>query len=633
MAATTKSKRRLGNLLVEKGYLTTELLEAALLEQKKPGNNGKLLGELLVDLEYCTEDQVVECLAGEYDVPYAKLEQRMYDPGVIDVLTREYIEENLVLPLFKVGDVLTVAVNEPSNLFLIDEVENLTDSVVQIVAASTKDIRRMITTLPNSTVFVIDDIIEDSDAADVTLIEDAIDDISDIEEIAGQSPVIRLVNYIIFNAVKEGASDIHIEPAERCMRVRYRVDGALYKSLEVPQHLLPAVTSRIKIMAGLDISERRLPQDGRVNVMLSRRRIDLRVSTFPGSRGEKTAMRVLDTSSVSLVLEDLGFAEDVLDTFRSGIEAPNGIVLVTGPTGSGKSTTLYAALNTISSMENNICTVEDPIEHNLPLINQFQVQERVGLTFSVALRTLLRQDPDAVMVGEIRDEETGRMAIQAALTGHLVFSTLHTNDACAAVTRLVNMGVEPYLIGAALNMVLAQRLVRKICNKCRESYEPPRAMRKSIQRMGLDADTFYRGVGCRQCRNTGYSGRIGVHEIFVLNDEIRDAVTADKPLSMIRQMAVEDSMISLRQDGIRKVREGITTLDEIIHIVGESRDPVPSLGATGVTVKPLSKEEQQVDASGDAPSGSDLTSGGADTKAVPLVDVHSGSAGIPVDAP
>jgi len=297
MAATTKSKRRLGNLLVEKGYLTTELLEAALLEQKKPGNNGKLLGELLVDLEYCTEDQVVECLAGEYDVPYAKLEQRMYDPGVIDVLTREYIEENLVLPLFKVGDVLTVAVNEPSNLFLIDEVENLTDSVVQIVAASTKDIRRMITTLPNSTVFVIDDIIEDSDAADVTLIEDAIDDISDIEEIAGQSPVIRLVNYIIFNAVKEGASDIHIEPAERCMRVRYRVDGALYKSLEVPQHLLPAVTSRIKIMAGLDISERRLPQDGRVNVMLSRRRIDLRVSTFPGSRGEKTAMRVLDTSS------------------------------------------------------------------------------------------------------------------------------------------------------------------------------------------------------------------------------------------------------------------------------------------------------------------------------------------------
>ena len=583
MATTTKTKRRIGNLLVEKGYLSTELLEAALQEQKKPINNGKLLGEVIVSLEFCTEDQVVECLAGEYDVPYAKLEQRMFDLGVIDILTREYIEENLVLPLFCVDEVLTIALTEPSNLFLIDEVALLTGKEVQIVATSTRDLRRMITTLPNSTVFVIDDIIEDSDAADVTLIEDALDDITDIEEIAGQSPVIRLVNYIIFNAVKEGASDIHIEPAERCMRIRYRVDGILYKALEVPQHLLAAVTSRIKIMAGLDISERRLPQDGRVNVMLNRRRIDLRVSTFPGSRGEKTAMRIIDTGSVSLVLEDLGFAEDVLDSFKSGIEAPNGIVLVTGPTGSGKSTTLYAALNTISSMENNICTVEDPIEHNLPLVNQFQVQDRVGLTFSVALRTLLRQDPDAIMVGEIRDEETGRMAIQAALTGHLVFSTLHTNDACAAITRLVNMGVEPYLIGAALNMVLAQRLVRRICNKCRETYEPPRAVRKMMQRTGFEMDTFHRGVGCRQCRNTGFSGRLGIHEIFVLNDEIRDAITADKPLALIRQMASEQNMITLRQDGLRKVREGITTIDEIMPLLGESSNRL-SAESTSVSV-------------------------------------------------
>mgnify|MGYP002622196410 CR=1 FL=1 len=577
MSATTKSKRRLGNLLVEKGYLSTELLQAALDEQKNPINRGKLLGELLIGLEYCTEDQVVECLAGEYDVPYAKLEQRMYDPGVVDLLSREYIEENLVLPLFKVNGVLTVAVTEPSNLFLIDEVATLTECEVQIVATTTKDLRRMITSLPNSKVFVIDDIIEDSEAADVTLIEDAMDDISDIEEIAGQSPIIRLVNYIIFNAVKEGASDIHIEPADRCTRVRYRVDGTLYKSLEVPQHLLAAITSRIKIMAGLDISERRLPQDGRVNVMLNRRRIDLRVSTFPSSRGEKTAMRVLDTGSVSLVLEDLGFSEDVLETFRAGIEAPNGIVLVTGPTGSGKSTTLYAALNSISSMENNICTVEDPIEYNLPLINQFQVQERVGLTFSVALRTLLRQDPDAVMVGEIRDEETARMAIQAAMTGHLVFSTLHTNDACAAVTRLENMGVEPYLIGAGLNMVLAQRLVRRICNKCRETYEPPRPLKKSLQRMGCEIETFYRGVGCRQCRNTGYSGRIGIHEIFVLNDEIRDDITAEKPLSVIRHAALAQGMVTLRKDGLRKVREGITTIEEIMHIAGDLRE-----GAAGI---------------------------------------------------
>src|SRR6185312_6235234 len=314
---------------------------------------------------------------------------------------------------------------------------------VQIVVTSAKDVRRMITTLPDSKTFVIDDIIEENAQADVTLIETAIDDIGDTAEFAGQSPVIRLVNYFIYNAVKEGASDIHIEPGDRCLRIRNRIDGRLYKALEVPLNLLGAVTSRIKIMASLDLSERRLPQDGRVHVLLDGRKIDLRVSTFPTHRGEKTVIRVLDTRSVSLNLEDLGFAEDVLSQFREGIQAPNGIILVTGPTGSGKSTTLYGALNAISSMENNVCTVEDPIEYNLPLINQFQVQERVGLTFSKALRTLLRQDPDVIMVGEIRDEDTARTAIQAALTGHLVFSTLHTNDACSAITRLINIGVEP----------------------------------------------------------------------------------------------------------------------------------------------------------------------------------------------
>ena len=307
----------------------------------------------------------------------------------------------------------------------------------------------MMTTLPNSKVFVIDDIIEESEAGDVTLIEEAIEDIGDVEEIAGQSPVIRLVNFIIYNAVKEGASDIHIEPAERVLRVRYRIDGRLYKSLEVPQHLLNAVTSRIKIMAGLDISERRLPQDGRIHVMLEGRKIDLRCSTFPMARGEKTVIRVLDTRGRFAGARRAGLCRRrAQPVCKQNIRAPNGIALVTGPTGSGKSTTLYAALNAISSMENNVCTVEDPIEYHLPLINQFQVQERVGLTFSKALRTLLRQDPDVIMVGEIRDEDTARTAIQAALTGHLVFSTLHTNDACSAITRLVNIGVEPYLIGA-----------------------------------------------------------------------------------------------------------------------------------------------------------------------------------------
>jgi len=568
METTGLVPRRLGDLLVDRGYLSQEGLQRALAAQKQDGR-GRLLGEILVDLELCNEDQIVECLAAEYGVPYAKLEARLYDPGIVDILPREYIETNLVLPLFVVRGVLTIAVAEPSNLFLLDEIRSLTNVRVQIVAATPKDIRRMITTLPNSKVFVIDDIIEDSDNADVTLIEDAMEDIGDVEEIAGQSPVIRLVNYVIFNAVKEGASDIHIEPAERCMRVRYRIDGRLYKSLEVPQHLLAAVTSRIKIMASLDISERRLPQDGRVNVMLEGRKIDLRVSTFPSTHGEKTVIRVLDTRTVSLNLEDLGFAEDILEQFQAGIRVPNGIVLVTGPTGSGKSTTLYAALNSISSMENNVCTVEDPIEYHLPLINQFQVQTRIGLTFSKALRTLLRQDPDVIMVGEVRDEETARMAIQAALTGHLVFSTLHTNDACSAITRMINMGVEPYLIGAALNMVLAQRLCRRICAKCRQTYEPARTVRKALDKMGYQFDEFYRGVGCKSCRNTGFKGRIGVHELLAINDELRDVIVSEPSVAKIRDLAARDGMVTLAHDGFRKVREGITTIEEIFHIAGD----------------------------------------------------------------
>jgi type IV pilus assembly protein PilB len=559
---------RLGNVLIERGYLRLEQLEEALGLQKQ-GDKGRLLGEILVEEGFCTEDQVVECLAAEYGVPYAKLETRLFDLKTLDLLPREFIERNLVLPLFCIRDVLTVAVSELSNMFLIDEIHATAGKEVQIVAASSRDIRRMITQLPDSKVFVIDDLIDDSSAAEVTLIEEAVEDIGDMEEVAGQSPVIRLVNYMIYNAVKEGASDIHIEPGERCVRVRNRIDGRLYKALEIPLHLLGAVTSRIKIMASMDISERRLPQDGRVPVMLDGRKIDLRVSTFPGNRGEKTVIRVLDTRNVSLNLRDLGFAEDVLSAFQHQIVSPNGIILVTGPTGSGKSTTLYGALAEIASMENNICTVEDPIEYNLPLINQFQVQERIGMTFSMALRTLLRQDPDIIMVGEIRDEETARTAIQAALTGHLVLSTLHTNDAPSAITRLCNMGVEPYLIGAALNAVLAQRLVRRVCPKCREEHQPPRNLRKALEKMGYEMEKFYKGVGCRKCRNTGYAGRLGVHELLIVNDELRDAIAAGAAISELRRIAGRGGMITLRHDGFRKVREGITTIEEILHIAGE----------------------------------------------------------------
>jgi type IV pilus assembly protein PilB len=568
MIATQKSNKRLGNLLVERGHLSLEQLQAALEFQRESGR-GKLLGEILVDLEFCSEDQVIEALAEEYGVPYAKLEARLQDTKVLEAIPRDYIERNLVLPLFCVRDTLTVAVTEPANLFLVEELRCLTGKQVQIVATSPKDIRRMFTTLPDSKVFVIDDIIDNSQQADVTLIETEIEDIGDIEEVAGQSPVIRLVNYVIYQAVKEGASDIHVEPADRCLRIRFRIDGRLYKALEIPSRLLGAMTSRIKIMAGMDISERRLPQDGRVHVMLDGRKVDLRVSTFPGSRGEKTVIRVLDTRNVSLNLRDLGFSEDVLNLFQQSINAPNGIVLVTGPTGSGKSTTLYAAINEIVSMENNVCTVEDPIEYHLPMINQFQVQEKVGLTFSKALRTLLRQDPDVIMVGEVRDEETARTAIQAALTGHLVFSTLHTNDAPSAITRLINMGVEPYLIGAAMNMILAQRLIRRVCPKCKQEYEPPRPLRKAIENMGFEMDAFFKGAGCKRCRNTGYSGRLGVHEIVVVTDELRDAIVAGKSVIELRRIGMNQGMITLRQDGFRKVREGLTTIEEVMQIAGE----------------------------------------------------------------
>jgi type IV pilus assembly protein PilB len=567
--STATGVRRLGNVLIERGYLTLEQLQSALSHQQKSGRS-RLLGEILIELELCSEEQVVEAVADEYGVPFARLEPRLADARIVDLLPREFIERHLVFPLFKIRGKLFVAVTEPSNLYLVGELRAVTKLEIELVAASSKDIRRMITTLPDSKTFVIEDIIEDNEHGEVTLIESAVEDIGEVEEVAGQSPVIRLVNYVIYNAVKEGASDIHIEPAERCMRVRFRIDGKLYKSLEVPQHLIGPVTSRIKIMASLDISERRLPQDGCVNVRLDNRKIDLRVSTFPGSRGEKTVIRVLDTRNVSLNLRDLGFAEDVLTAFQANIRVPNGIILVTGPTGSGKTSTLYGALAEIASMENNVCTVEDPIEYRLPLINQFQVQEKVGLTFSKALRTLLRQDPDVIMVGEIRDQETARTAIQAALTGHLVLSTLHTNDAPSAVTRLTNMGVEEYLIGAALNMVLAQRLVRRTCAKCRQPYEPPRTLRKTLERMGCDIDQFFRGPGCRHCRNTGYSGRVGLHELMIVDDTLRDAIVAGASVNQLRKMAVSSGMITLTFDGFRKVREGLTTVEEVLQAAGET---------------------------------------------------------------
>ena len=560
-----ENKMQLGQLLLSRGVVTAEQIETALAEQKEKGHR-KLLGELLLEMGYCTENQIASALAQGYGVPYAQVGPKLCDPKVLEILPREFLEEHIAIPLFKVYDVLTVAVSEPTNVFLMDEIERVSGCKVQIVCSTSKDIKATLQTyLPSANVFVIDDIIDDEGLEDFTLIENIAQDISDLEEIAGQSPVVKLVNYLLYNAVRENASDIHIEPDDKRLRVRYRVDGRLYEKMSPPHQMHSAIVSRIKIMAELDIAQRRLPQDGGIHVLMEGRPIDLRVSVMPGNFGEKVVIRILDPQKVLFSLESLGFTYENLKLFRQVIQSPNGIVLVTGPTGSGKNTTLYAALSELNSEEVNICTVEDPVECNMSGINQFQVHQSAGFEFSTALRSLLRQDPDIIMVGEIRDQATANIAVQAALTGHLVLSTLHTNDAPGAVVRLLDLGVAPYLVSASLIAVLAQRLVRKICLNCKTEYEPSASIKKVVEKNNGKIERFYRGVGCKKCRNTGYAGRIAIHELFVPNEEIMDMISEGTSLKKLRAMGLKNGMVSLQSDGIEKVQAGIISIEEVLR--------------------------------------------------------------------
>jgi len=571
LAVENKSKTpsnrgtQLGQLLLAHGVVTDEQIEKALAEQKEKGHR-KLLGELLVEMNYCTENQIASALAEAYGVPYAQVSPKICDVKALEVLPREFLEEHIILPLFKVYDVLTVAVSEPTNVFLMDEIERMSGCKVQVVCATTKDIKATLQTyLPEANVFVIDDIIDDEGLDDFTLIENITEDISNLEEVAGQSPVVKLVNYLLYNAVRENASDIHIEPDDKKLRVRYRVDGKLYEKMRPPHQMHSAIVSRVKIMAEMDIAQRRLPQDGGIHVLMEGRPIDLRVSVMPGNFGEKVVIRVIDPQKVLFNLESLGFTYENLRKFREVIHSPNGIVLVTGPTGSGKNTTLYAALAELNNEDVNICTVEDPVECNMAGINQFQVNESAGFQFSTALRSLLRQDPDIVMVGEIRDEDTANIAVQAALTGHLVLSTLHTNDAPGAVTRLLDLNVAPYLVSASLIAVLAQRLVRKICPNCKTEYEPPVSIRKTVESLSGEVEKFYRGVGCKKCRNTGYAGRIAIHELFVPDEEIMEMINGRTSLRKLRDRAIQNGMVPLQLDGMEKVKAGITPIEEILR--------------------------------------------------------------------
>ena len=563
---TAPARLQLGQVLLARGLVTEAQIQKALGVQKESGHH-KLLGEVLVELGYASENQIASALAEAYEVPYAQVTPKICDPAVMELLPRDFLEEHSVLPLFKVYDTLTVAVSEPSNVFLIEEIERLTHCKPQIVCATVKDIIATLQTyLPAANVFVIDDIIDDVALEDFAMIEKIAEDIGDLAEVAGQSPVVKLVNYLLYSAVHENASDIHIEPDERKLRVRYRVDGRLYEKMAPPYQMHSAIVSRIKIMAELDIAQRRLPQDGSIHVLMEGRPIDLRVSVMPGNFGEKVVIRVIDARKVLTNLESLGFSYDNLQLFKKVIKTPHGIVLVTGPTGSGKNTTLYAGLAELNTDQVNICTVEDPIECNMHGINQFQVNEMAGFQFSTALRSLLRQDPDIIMVGEIRDAETANIAVQAALTGHLVLSTLHTNDAPGAVTRLVDLGVAPYLVSASLIAVLAQRLVRKVCPNCKERYEAPASIQRAVERWAGSVPPFYRGVGCRKCRNSGYMGRIAIHELFVPNEDMLDMIARNTTLKALRASALDARMIPLHLDGIEKIKAGITTIDEILRV-------------------------------------------------------------------
>jgi len=564
----TLERKPLGQLLLSRGLIKPADLERA-LEAQKLSNHQKLLGEVLIEQGFCTEDQITEALAHAYGVPYARVSPRVADPKVIATLPKEFLEKHQVLPLFLVEGVLTVAIPEPANVFLLEEIERVSGYQAQVVAATVHDIRSTLQAyLPNESVFVIDDIMEEVNFEEFQLVDQQQKptDLANLEAAAGDSPVIKLVNYVIYNAVKDAASDIHVEPGDHALRVRYRIDGRLVEKLRPPHQMHAAVTSRIKIMAGLDIAERRVPQDGGIHVMMDKRPIDLRVNTMPGKFGEKIVLRVIDNDKASLNLERLGFGYDTLKQWRRLVGLPNGILLVTGPTGSGKSTTLYASLQELNEPDVNICTVEDPIEYNLLGVNQFQVSDKSGFTFAGALRALLRQDPDIVMIGEVRDGETAKLATQAALTGHLVLSTLHTNDAPGAITRLFNLGIEPYLVGATVAGVLAQRLVRKLCQACREPYEPTPNERRQMERQIGPADVLYKAKGCSRCRNIGFHGRIGIYELLAPDDAMMERISQGASLNELRDLARAGGMKPLRADGLEKVKAGITTLDEVYRV-------------------------------------------------------------------
>ena len=544
-------------LLVKQGLIAPEQIERAKEEVKRTGIT---LERALEKLGFVNEEDIAKVKSVALGVPYMDLTDYIIDAELTKLIPENLAKKYKVVPIFKTRDNLTVAMTEPHNIEVLDQIRKLSKiNNIEPVLVSPRGIQRILDSyyeVAGSAQEVIKSF-EQGKFAGLKLKGESV-------EVAEEPPIIKLVNLFIMEAVKERASDIHIEPEEDILRVRFRIDGILHEIYTMPLQLRSAVTSRIKILSGMDIAENRRPQDGKIRMRLENSELNIRVSTFPTVHGENVVMRLLDNTLVLLGLKDLGFSPQNLETFEKLIRQPNGIILVTGPTGSGKTTTLYSAITTISSMEKNIITIEDPVEYELPLIRQTQVNPKADITFANGLRSILRQDPDVVMVGEIRDKETAEIAIQAALTGHLVFSTLHTNDAPSALTRLVDMGIEPFLIASSVIGIVAQRLVRSICPKCKEGYSPPATLLKEL---GIEEKiVFYRGKGCSDCRENGLVGRTGIFELLIIGEDIRRMIEAKNSADEIKKRAVELRMQTLRDDGLEKAQRGITTVEEVLRV-------------------------------------------------------------------
>jgi type IV pilus assembly protein PilB len=574
---------RIGELLLKEKRITPEQLQEALNYQRQHG--GKL-GFNLIKLGYVKDEEITALLSKQYGVPSIALAQFEIDPAVVKLVPADTAQKYQIVPLSRAGATLTIAMTDPTNVFAMDDIKFMTGYNVEPVVASETAVIEAIQKYygkltpaggpaPQSALELASKALEEMpvlDAGDVEVLEE-LEEIS-AEMLAKQgeeAPVIKLVNVILMSAIQKGASDIHIEPYEKELRVRYRVDGLLYTIMQPPMKFRDAMTSRIKIMAKLDIAEKRLPQDGRIKIRFqdngASKEIDFRVSCLPTLFGEKIVMRLLDKDKLMLDMTKLGFESESLARFESAIQKPWGMVLVTGPTGSGKTNTLYSSISRINTPETNIMTAEDPVEFNMVGVNQVQVRENIGLNFASALRSFLRQDPNIILVGEVRDFETAEIAVKAALTGHLVLSTLHTNDAPSTVNRLMNMGIEPFLVASSLNLVCAQRLVRRVCKHCAEPNPtpPPALIQAGFTAEDAQGIVPMHGKGCEKCNNTGYKGRVGLYEVMEVTEELRELILVGASSLELRRKAVDEGMLTLRQSGLRKVKDGVTTIEEVVR--------------------------------------------------------------------